>query len=607
MNRKNYIKLALFIISIFCLMLATTSLKSYSRILNTDYTQRIGLTKELEGDIKNLEFQLLEDPDNIENDNGLYYYVGNIKTGEIYNNIPKDKSQSDNRDIYINHRYVECITPKSYMKDVYFESEDLTGYIFIPLKGETENVNIDNFVKQAQNTKVSDLESASNLFAFSLIAFIVFFLISAFSAIKSIKYIENKSVAGKNTMLLIRFLIIALVALDLSKVSYYSFNQTNDLAANYIGFVVIEIAVIILMILSIVIKCYKDETLKKYVRTEFDLVKLIYTSKGFVFKILYTVLIGILCLIIFFFLDYAKDNIYVYVRMFGQTIIYIFVCIIVHIFITRLFLSKYCHKKLSGGEEIDFDFENLWFKSMMNSFIKIQNQYKGFKNTSKASIDMRNELITNMSHDIKTPLTSIINYVELIKSSENCEGDIKEYADVLTVKTELLKNLIDDLFDISKLNSGTIVLRKVPINFQNLIEQVVGELDYEIKEKNLNFVMKFDYNLKQINGDSNYLYRAINNVIINVTKYAKENTTAYIDVLQQEDMILVDIKNISENEFSDNDKNLFERFTRGDEARNTKGNGLGLAIFKEIITLHDGSCNINTIGNTFILTFTIKN
>lgn len=626
MNKKSYIKLTLFITSMFFLIISISSLKSYSRILNKNYTESEKMSKELESDVKNLEYQIMDNPENIENDYELYYYAINEDSSEIYTNIPKGKAVKDtyNRGFYTNDGYIESESPSSYIREEYFENISdngyFKGYIFIPERKDTTNINVYNFERDVENKKISDLDNTSMSCAFSFIAFLVLFLLSIKSVSKSVKYIENKSVSGKNVMLFIRLLSVQFVAINLGLIGNYHNIRPSDITKNFtdygmIGFMLIEVIFIIVMMTSIITRCATDDTLKKYVKTEFDLVKLIYNSKGFVFKILYTVLIGGVFFCEYVFLDYIIDFRYIlvteYVYMLantlGKMIVTISVFMILHIFITRLFLSRYCHNKLAKGEEIDFDFENLWFKSMMNSFIKIQNQYKGFKKTSKASIDMRNELITNMSHDIKTPLTSIINYIELIKSSENCKGDIKEYADVLSVKADTLNNLINDLFDISKLNSGSIVLRKSKINFKNLIEQVVGELDYEIKEKNLTFVLNFDENLKPLNGDSNYLYRAINNVVINITKYAKENTTAYIDVLQQEDIILVDMKNISENEFSDNDKNLFERFTRGDESRNTKGHGLGLSIFSEIISLHDGNCNINTIGNTFILTFTIKN
>ena len=211
------------------------------------------------------------------------------------------------------------------------------------------------------------------------------------------------------------------------------------------------------------------------------------------------------------------------------------------------------------------------------------------------------ELITNVSHDIKTPLTSIISYVDLIKREESENPKIVEYADVLSVKAERLKVLISDLVEASKTDTGNIEIEFTNMNLNVLASQVMGEFYEKFEEKNLNVITTFSDEAPIISADGRHMYRVLENIFQNVYKYALEGTRVYFSVIRDESRgkIKIDLKNISKNELNISPDELTERFVRGDKSRTTEGSGLGLSIAKNLTTLMNGSFDIKINGDLF--------
>lgn len=217
----------------------------------------------------------------------------------------------------------------------------------------------------------------------------------------------------------------------------------------------------------------------------------------------------------------------------------------------------------------------------------------------------KTRLITNVSHDIKTPLTSVINYVGLLKQ-ENLEGErTKEYLDVLDMKSQRLKVLIEDLIEASKISSGAIELHKNTWNLTEFLGQVNGEFADRFIEKELEIVSTMPNKPVMVWADSQRIYRVMENLYINIYKYALSKTRIYLEVRQEEQQAVIILRNISEQRVEINPEELTERFVRGEESRSSDGSGLGLSIAKSLLELHGGSITISTEADLFRVTVTL--
>lgn len=213
---------------------------------------------------------------------------------------------------------------------------------------------------------------------------------------------------------------------------------------------------------------------------------------------------------------------------------------------------------------------------------------------------MKSDLITNVSHDLKTPLTSIINYVDLIKKEESIQPDyINDYINVLESKSKRLKLLIEDLFEASKVSSGNIELQISKIDLVQLLRQSIGELEEKLSKSNLDIKLNVPNNKVYIWADGRRMYRVFENLLSNIAKYSLEGTRVYIDVYDCDKNLKVTMKNISSYELNFDPSEIMERFKRADESRNTEGSGLGLAIARDLVNLQGGKFYIEIDGDLF--------
>ena len=213
---------------------------------------------------------------------------------------------------------------------------------------------------------------------------------------------------------------------------------------------------------------------------------------------------------------------------------------------------------------------------------------------------MKSELITNVSHDLKTPLTSIINYVELIKKEENITPEyLKDYINVLDSKSKRLKVLIEDLFEASKASSGNIELNMEKIDITQLLRQSIGELEEKLSEANLDLKINVPEDKVYVRADGRRLYRVLENLLSNISKYSLPNTRVYIDITEVEGRVKLIMKNISSYELNFDPEEIMERFKRADDSRNTEGSGLGLAIARDLVKLQGGEFAIDIDGDLF--------
>lgn len=219
----------------------------------------------------------------------------------------------------------------------------------------------------------------------------------------------------------------------------------------------------------------------------------------------------------------------------------------------------------------------------------------------------KTELITNVSHDIKTPLTSIINYVDLIKKEDCSDEKINKYIDVLERQSFRLKKLIEDLVEASKATTGNINIELTKCNLSVLINQAIGEFDERLEKSNLFLIQKIENQDICVLADGRRLWRVFDNLLNNICKYAMSGTRVYVELKTENEKAIITFKNISSEQITVSGEDLTERFVRGDRSRNTEGNGLGLSIAKNLTTLQNGEFKVETDGDLFkaIITFNI--
>jgi len=242
------------------------------------------------------------------------------------------------------------------------------------------------------------------------------------------------------------------------------------------------------------------------------------------------------------------------------------------------------------------------FEPFRPQITRIQSGFKKAVEDEVKSQRMKGELITNVSHDLKTPLTAIITYIGLLKEKNLSEEQRKEYLDTLERKSLRMKVLIEDLFEISKASSKTIQLEIVDVDLIHLIKQVHLEMADKLNDSGLEVKMLLPNEKIIVPLDSQKTFRIYENLFGNIAKYALAKTRVYVTGTVTKDAVVIVMKNISAKEITVNPEELTDRFVRGDVSRNTEGNGLGLAIAKSFTELQGGTLSLEVDGDLFKVT-----
>ncbi|MGO4111185.1 sensor histidine kinase [Paenibacillus sp. YAF4_2] len=230
------------------------------------------------------------------------------------------------------------------------------------------------------------------------------------------------------------------------------------------------------------------------------------------------------------------------------------------------------------------------------------------QNEQAKSERLKTELITNVSHDLRTPLTSIITYTGLLKSEDSTKEERSAYVEIIDQKSKRLKVMIDDLFEVSTMASGNAKLLLEQTDLVQLMQQALAEYKEDMDSSDIQFRISLPEEPISVIADGQKLWRAFDNLIGNMMKYSLVQTRAYITMQfsEQQQEVTITFKNVSKFEISDNAEELFERFKRGDTSRHTEGSGLGLAIAKSIIDLHEGRLTLETDGDLFKATVVLR-
>lgn len=254
-------------------------------------------------------------------------------------------------------------------------------------------------------------------------------------------------------------------------------------------------------------------------------------------------------------------------------------------------------------EEGRFDYEYTHvdgvFKELQQELTQVRSGFeKAVREETKSQL-MKTELISNVSHDLKTPLTGMRNYVELLQDTTLSEETRTQYVQMLAQYTQRLSRLIEDLFEVSKVNSGNIQLNLMELDVKALIEQAQAECSELLQEKHLQVITSFDQEQYLVALDGDKTMRIFENLFINIGKYALANTRVYVMVKAENETVIITMKNISAEPLNFDETQIVERFQRGDSSRHGEGSGLGLAIVKSFTEIQNGQFHIEVDGDLF--------
>ena len=293
----------------------------------------------------------------------------------------------------------------------------------------------------------------------------------------------------------------------------------------------------------------------------------------------------------------------------GVSLAYGFIVTLIISIVNYLFISKVKkdHDALlditSRIADGDFDVKAndnmIYFKEVCNNVTSIKASFEKSVKEEVKSQNMKTELISNVSHDLKTPLTNIITYTDLLKNENLSKEDIKGYVESLERAGNRLKTLIDDLFEVSKANSGDIKLDIQNVDIIAIIKEAILESSELLNAKKLTIKENYSDNSIIMPLDGNKTYRIFENCLSNINKYALAYTRVYVDVTQDDKQVKIVFKNVSNQEMDFDSEHIMERFVQGDKSRNTVGSGLGLAIAKSFANIQNGDFKIETDGDLF--------
>ena len=474
--------------------------------------------------------------------------------------------------------------------------EDVTTYIAIPFTSDIidmKDININEplYVRYKEFTK--NIEDASFFIVFKMIALAIIII-----SYLVISILENKELNKKNILKNILLISLAfLISLLQSKIYgwsiwYYFINTGLLYLIYYFGFKILEEN----RKNNIHPKDYVHNLMLKLTSLKMNNKK-IYTITKYVWIFIPLIIIQVIIM----FYDLSEFS------MYTAPLLSIALCVI-SIFIIKDKVNK-IEQIRNGIDKIKNG--NIDHKIETKKDISLDDIVKDINEIGKTiniaveerlkSERMKNELITNVSHDLKTPLTAIINYISLMKKEDIQPKHLKDYVQVLDKRSQRLKILIEDLFEASKIGSNNIELNLEENDINQLLTQTLVEMEDYINESKLDFIVNTPNKEVYILADGKKTFRVFENIISNILKYSLEKTRVYIDLVESDKKVHISFKNISKYQLNFDPDEITERFTRGDLSRNTEGSGLGLAIAKGLVQAQGGELKVDIIGDLFIV------
>ena len=474
--------------------------------------------------------------------------------------------------------------------------EDVTTYIAIPFTSDIidmKDININEplYVRYKEFTK--NIEDASFFIGFKMIALAIIII-----SYLVISILENKELNKKNILKNVLPILLAfIISLLQSKIYgwsilYYFINTGLLYLIYYFGFKILEEN----RKNNIHPKDYAHNLMVKLTSLKMNNKK-IYTITKYVWIFIPLTIIQVIIM----FYDLSEF------AMYTAPLLSISLCVI-SIFIIKDKVNKIeqirngIDKIKNGNIEHKIEIKkDLLFDDIVKDINEIGKTINIAVEERLKSERMKNELITNVSHDLKTPLTAIINYISLMKKEDIQPKHLKDYVQVLDKRSQRLKILIEDLFEASKIGSNNIELNLEENDINQLLTQTLVEMEDYINESKLDFIVNTPDKEVYILADGKKTFRVFENIISNILKYSLEKTRVYIDLVESDKKVHISFKNISKHQLNFDPDEITERFTRGDLSRNTEGSGLGLAIAKGLVQAQGGELKVDIIGDLFIV------
>lgn len=600
LNNKYYLKKEAYINSEFFKKEVINYFENVQILIRSDKSD---LNKKKQEDLESVKLKKV-----INNNKDFSYYIKNQNTGKVYTNI----SGLSNLNKYIEDKALYNLN-LSKIEDNRFnfirtevERNNFTGNIIVLKKGETSTQLYRDY--DYYNSIKSKLikEIIIGIMSFGIGIFLILYLLKYKR--DELKFIEKTRERYNKVPVELRIILLFIFLKIMSDYQrrIYLFDMPIKIERFIkLSFVALYIFYLLICGLNFIsnknngTKIFKNSIVYKMKEDIRESFKIKSTIRKVTLVYITTISIGFVFIIGMAMFKYNK---------------LIFLLIMTYIGIYAYIVPRYIFKKtamvnkiVKGTEEmvagnldytIDENDKGLLGKLAHN----INNMKKGFKKSVESQVKserLKSELITNVSHDLKTPLTSIINYVDLLKSEDLSKEDMNVYIQILDKKSKRLKVLIEDLFEASKISSGSIELNIEKVDISEILRQALGEFHEKIESSSLNFKVNMEKDGIYANLDGKKTWRVFENLIGNILKYSMKNSRVYIDLETEGNKAMVTMKNISAYEMDFNTEEIFERFKRGDKARKSDGSGLGLAIAKSIVELQGGNMDIVIDGDLF--------
>ena len=479
--------------------------------------------------------------------------------------------------------------------------EDVTTYIAIPSTSDIidmKDININEplYVRYKEFTK--NIEDASFFIGFKMIALAIIII-----SYLVISILENKELNKKNILKNILLISLAfLMSLLQSKIYgwsiwYYFINTGLLYLIYYFGFKILEEN----RKNNIHPKDYAHNLMLKLTSLKMNNKK-IYTITKYVWIFIPLIIIQVI-IIFAFHVNYGLFEFSIYTAPLLSIALSVISIFIIKDKVNKIEQIRNGIDKIKNGN-IEHKIEikkDLLFDDIVKDINEIGKTINIAVEERLKSERMKNELITNVSHDLKTPLTAIINYISLMKKEDIQPKHLKDYVQVLDKRSQRLKILIEDLFEASKIGSNNIELNLEENDINQLLTQTLVEMEDYINESKLDFIVNTPDKEVYILADGKKTFRVFENIISNILKYSLEKTRVYIDLVESDKKVHISFKNISKYQLNFDPDEITERFTRGDLSRNTEGSGLGLAIAKGLVQAQGGELKVDIIGDLFIV------
>ncbi|MED1665232.1 sensor histidine kinase [Brevibacillus laterosporus] len=545
-------------------------------------------------------------------DNTFHYHIQDQQTKDIYKNIDKFPTEEELKTKTLFYTRFPMLNPPDNLSDVndLFKHFDWWGYIMVPLTLNEENLELKYYTAFLSTRDRLINECLVGLASLIGIISIGIYLFKQKSI--SVLLLEKMARVLRRIPIDIRIFLLGIVCIT----TIISLNQTSFF---YLQPGIVHVLVLTgfaLLFAYITLHIYeachllnnREQLQLQWQKSFLHQLKILYQDstlyKSLLFKVVLLAILsagfGFSCLLIFWGMVDNRDIPVIWGFFYSMLYLLFVVPLTLRRIGTLNKIMKATEYMAAGQLSLHIEEPKAGnFKELVENLNNMREGLKKSLDSQMKSEKLKTELITNVSHDLRTPLTSIMNYVGFLKQDTLTPEESKEYINILDKKTHRLKVLIDDLIEASKVASGAVEMHVEQVDIVALLNQALAEFTDKIPASGLTFRLHVEPPKMLVHVDGKKTWRVFENLISNAIKYSLPNTRVYLSLHEEADRVLFTVKNVSAYEINFEISELFERFKRGDQSRHTEGSGLGLAIAKSIMDLQGGELHIDIDGDYF--------